>query len=66
MPLNALQIRLVVQLRIHIPRTNRIAPDAVRGPFRSQALAQLYHGRLGRVVGALFLRVEDADAGDGA
>lgn len=66
MPLDPLQIRLVVQLRIHVPRTDRIAPDATRGPFRSQALAQLDHGRFGRVVSALFLGVEDADAGDGA
>ena len=66
MPLNPLQIRLIIQLRIHIPGTDGIAPDAKRGPLRSQALAQLYHGRLGRVVGALFLRVEHADAGDGA
>ena len=66
MSLNSLQIRLAVQRRIHIPRADRIAAHPMRRPLRRQALAELDHGRLGRVVSALFLGMQDADAGDGA
>lgn len=35
-------------------------------PLRRQTLTKLDHSRLGSVVSALFLRVQDAYAGDGA
>ena len=66
MSLHGLQIGLTVQRRVHVARANRIASYPVRRPLRRQALAKLDHSRLGSVVSALFLRVQDAYAGDGA
>lgn len=65
MPLYPLQIRLVIERRIHISRTDRVTAYAMRRPFRSEALTELDHARFGGIVGALLLWVEDSDAGYG-
>lgn len=56
---------ILVQLRIHIPRTDGIDPHPPPRPLRRQRPCQLHDRRLGGVVGALLLRVQDARAGDG-
>ena len=56
---------LPVQRGIHVPGSDGVDPDAVRGPLRGEGFGQLGHGRFGGVVGALLLRVQDAGAGDG-
>lgn len=66
MRLQPIQPRLVIQRRIHVPRRYRVDPDAMLRPFRRQGLAEMDDGGFGGIVGALFLRVQDAGAGDGA
>lgn len=55
----------LIQLRIHVPRTDRVDADAMLCPLGRHGIRQLDNGGFGGVVGTLLLGMQHPIAGDG-